>query len=92
MRWQGKNHHNRERLCPDVRCGAEIFFMNTSNARMQPFYSEGSKMPDGFFRMNAVDFSRPRGSRNDFLLVPQEKNSGDVSFLALENIGKIFSE
>ena len=45
---------------------------------------------DGFFRMTAADFSRPRGMK-DFLLVPLEKISTDIFFLALENIGEMFS-
>lgn len=45
---------------------------------------------EGFFRMNAADFSRPRGLK-DFLLVPQEKISADTMYLALENIGEIFA-
>lgn len=45
---------------------------------------------DGFFRMTADDFTRPRGLK-DFLLVPREKISGDIAYLALENIGEIFS-
>lgn len=45
---------------------------------------------DGFFRMTADDFTRPRGLK-DFLLVPNEKISDDISYLALENVGEIFS-
>jgi FkbM family methyltransferase len=45
---------------------------------------------DGFFRMTAADFDRPRRTK-DFLLLPQEKVSGDISYLALENIGAILS-
>jgi FkbM family methyltransferase len=45
---------------------------------------------DGFFRMTADDFTRPRGLK-DFLLVPKEKVSGDVSYLSLENVGEIFA-
>ena len=45
---------------------------------------------DGFFRMTTDDFTRPRGFK-DFLLVPQEKVSGDIAYLALENAGEIFS-
>ena len=54
-------------------------------------YAAFAIMPDGFFRMNAIDFSRPRGGLKDFLLVPKEKIPSEDSFLALENIGKIFS-
>ncbi len=45
---------------------------------------------DGFFRMSVADFSRPRGMK-DFLLVPAEKISADISYLAPENVGAIFS-
>jgi FkbM family methyltransferase len=45
---------------------------------------------DGFFRMTADDFTRPRGLK-DFLLMPQEKISGNISYLAPENVGEIFS-
>lgn len=45
---------------------------------------------DGFFRMTAADFARPRAVK-DFLLVPQEKISGEVNYLPLENVGEIFS-
>jgi len=45
---------------------------------------------DGYFRMAAADFSRPRGVK-DFLLVPGEKLSGDISYLAPENVGELFS-
>ena len=45
---------------------------------------------DGFFRMTAADFDRPRHLK-DFLLVPQEKISGEISYLALENIGEMLS-
>ena len=45
---------------------------------------------EGFFRMSAADFSRPR-SLKDFLLIPKEKISADVSYLAPENVGEMFS-
>ena len=45
---------------------------------------------DGFFRMSIEDFARPRGLK-DFLLVPVEKISGAMSYLAPENVGTIFS-
>ena len=45
---------------------------------------------DGFFRMSAEDFARPRNLK-DFLLVPKEKIVGDVSYLAPENAGEFFS-
>ena len=45
---------------------------------------------EGFFRMSAADFSRPR-SLKDFLLIPKEKVPGDSSYLAPENVGKMFS-
>lgn len=44
---------------------------------------------DGFFRMNAADFSRPRGLK-DFLLVPKEKISSEVAYLAPENVSAFF--
>lgn len=44
---------------------------------------------DGFFRMTAADFSRPRGMK-DFLLVPKEAISLDVTYLALENVSALF--
>lgn len=53
-------------------------------------YAAFAITPDGFFRMNAVDFARPR-SLKDFLLIPKEKIAGDISYLALENIGEIFA-
>jgi FkbM family methyltransferase len=45
---------------------------------------------DGFFRMNTGDFSRPRDLK-DFLLVPREKISGEILYLAPENLGDLFS-
>ena len=53
-------------------------------------YAAFAVTENGFFRMNAVDFSLPRDWK-DFLLVPREKVSGDVCFLTLENVGQIFS-
>lgn len=53
-------------------------------------YAAFAITPDGFFRMNAVDFARPRNLK-DFLLIPKEKVAGDSSYLALENIGEIFA-
>jgi FkbM family methyltransferase len=44
---------------------------------------------DGFFRMSAADFARPRELK-DFLLAPKEKISDDIFYLALENLGEIF--
>lgn len=46
---------------------------------------------DGFFRMTASDFSRPRVLK-DFLLAPAEKIPGDISYLALENVGELFGK
>ena len=45
---------------------------------------------EGFFRMSAEDFSRPRTMR-DFLLVPREQISATVFYLTLADVGKIFS-
>ena len=45
---------------------------------------------EGFFRMSATDFSRPR-SQKDFLLIPQEKVPGDFNFLAAENVSTLFT-
>lgn len=45
---------------------------------------------DGFFRMSTGDFTRPRQLK-DFLLVPREAIAADISFMALENVGEIFS-
>ena len=45
---------------------------------------------EGFFRMSAADFARPR-SLKDFLLIPREKVPGDSSYLTPENVGEIFS-
>ena len=54
-------------------------------------YAAFAIMGEGFFRMNLADFSQPRGDLKDFLLVPREKISPEVLFLALENVGEIFS-
>ena len=40
---------------------------------------------DGFFRMTAADFTRPRQLK-DFLLAPAEKIPADTSYFALENL------
>lgn len=45
---------------------------------------------DGFFRMNAPDFDRHRVLK-DFLLIPREKISEAVCFLALEDLAGIFA-
>ena len=45
---------------------------------------------DGYFRMSAADFSRPRQLK-DFLLVPKEKIPGDPTYLTQENMGEIFA-
>jgi FkbM family methyltransferase len=45
---------------------------------------------DGFFRMTAADFARPRNLK-DFLLAPKEKITDDIFYLALENLGEIYS-
>lgn len=43
---------------------------------------------DGFFRMTAEDFNRPRQFK-DFLHAPAEKIAPDISYLALENLGRL---
>lgn len=53
-------------------------------------YAAFAITPEGYFRMSAADFSRPRNFK-DFLLIPREKVSGEASYLALEDVGEIFS-
>jgi FkbM family methyltransferase len=53
-------------------------------------YAAFAITPEGYFRMSAADFSRPRQFK-DFLLIPKEKVSGDISYLAREEMGEIFS-
>jgi hypothetical protein len=53
-------------------------------------YAAFAITPDGFFRMNASDFARPRNLK-DFLVAPAEKIPGDAGFLALENVGELFA-
>jgi FkbM family methyltransferase len=43
---------------------------------------------DGFFRMSAEDFSRPRQFK-DFLLAPQEKTATNISFFPLEALAEM---
>lgn len=52
-------------------------------------YAAFAITPEGYFRMSAADFSRPRNFK-DFLLIPKEKVEGNTGFLALENIGDLF--
>jgi|GEM_PF-1573245 len=44
---------------------------------------------DGYFRMTPADFDRPRQMK-DFLLVPQEKISKEISYFSIVNIGELF--
>ncbi len=43
---------------------------------------------DGFFRMTAADFSRPRQLK-DFLLVPREKITSEVGYLASSDVEQL---
>jgi FkbM family methyltransferase len=43
---------------------------------------------DGFFRMTAADFTRPRRFR-DFLLAPAEKISNDSEYLSLDSLSEL---
>jgi len=43
---------------------------------------------DGFFRMTPADFARPRELK-DFLLVPAEKISPEISYLALSSLAEL---
>lgn len=45
---------------------------------------------DGFFRMTAADFDRPRDFK-DFLLVPIESVSESVSYVSLASLGKLLT-
>jgi FkbM family methyltransferase len=54
-------------------------------------YAAFAITPEGFFRMNAADFSRPRQLK-DFLLVPREKIPGDILYLALEDVSNLFAD
>jgi len=58
-------------------------------ALVQEFgYAPFAITADGFFRMTAADFARPRGVK-DFLLAPAEKIPPATSYLALETLGQI---
>jgi FkbM family methyltransferase len=46
---------------------------------------------DGFFRMTATDFARPRQMK-DFLLTPAEKIPPDTDYFALENLDDFLTE
>ncbi len=46
---------------------------------------------DGFFRMNAEDFSRTRQLR-DFLLIPKEQIADSISYLTPDDVGDLFSK
>lgn len=52
-------------------------------------YAAFAITPEGYFRMSAGDFSRPRNLK-DFLLVPKEKISDDVSYFSREVAGDFF--
>ena len=46
---------------------------------------------DGFFRMTAGDFSRPRHLK-DFVLIAAEKIAPEMNYFALENLGEMAAE
>jgi FkbM family methyltransferase len=59
-------------------------------------FAEANSLPDttfaitadGFFRMTAADFTRPRRFR-DFLLAPAEKISNDSEYLSLDSLSEL---
>jgi FkbM family methyltransferase len=53
-------------------------------------YAAFALVGDGFFRMNAADFSRERQFK-DFLLVPREKVAASISYLSLSDVSELFS-
>ncbi len=54
-------------------------------------YATFAITPDGFFRMAAADFSKPRELR-DFLLIPSEGISSATNYLTIEDVNRYFPQ
>jgi hypothetical protein len=52
-------------------------------------YTSFAITPDGYFRMQQGDFTRPRNIK-DFLLIPQEKIPPEISYFELEGFENYF--
>jgi FkbM family methyltransferase len=68
-------HNNNSEVLAEIEAAGYVAFAIT---------------PEGCFRMNPPDFSRPRLFK-DFLLVPREKISDQTLYLAPENLGEFFA-